>query len=272
LTRDRAIEQAEAYAARAFQAFASANYDEAVALYLRAYETVPSADILFNLARVHDVGLRDRGLAISFYESYILAADAEPDNVALARERIERLRATEATEPVGVEPAQTTADTSEPAALLGHTPVGAEASSAAEPASVSPTGVSPSVSPPSMSKATAWTPWRVGAFVAGGVGVLGMGLGAGFGVAALSDAATARKDCDGDVCASRRGVDATRSARDNANLATLGFAIGGSLLAAGLTMLWIAPDGSRTENALASLEWSPVASTSELGLAMTGKW
>jgi hypothetical protein len=116
-----------------------------------------------------------------------------------------------------------------------------------------------------------WTSQRVGGIVAGTVGLVSIGIGAGFGVAALSDASTAREYCDGDVCSSQRGVDAVHSANKNADIATVSFALGGALVATGALLLWL-DDSPPAHSDTATLDWTPIASDSELGLAVSGRW
>jgi hypothetical protein len=273
--READMQRAERFAARAFGAYREKDYATAVALYLQAYDAAPSADMLFNIARIYDGGLSDRELAIRYYREYIAAPDAEPSRISMASERVARLSvAGEA--PVAPPPAS-------PA-------VSAPATDEAVPASAGPSrshgGVS-LVQPRTALTAreidassfatvpvaeASWTPLRVGAIVAGTVGLVGIGLGAGFGVAALSDASTAREDCDGNICSSRRGVDAARAASESANIATVSFALGGTLLAAGVALLWLERGDTAAAETDARVEWSPVATSSELGIACSGRW
>jgi hypothetical protein len=259
------IEHAEAYAAQAFQAYAQRDYEKAVALYLQAYEAAPSADILYNIARVHDLGLQDVALAISFYQDYVLSPDAEPRRIEIARERITRLSAIET---AVRERSARAAGADVAGAPLG----GASATSGAAVPDAARARAPNTSSSAEATEGSAWTPWRVGALVAGGIGVVSVGLGAGFGVAALSDAATARKDCAGNVCSSRRGVEAAQAAAKSANIATVGLAIGGSLLAASLASILFDLDGAPGHDTIESPGLHPVATTSELGFAMSGRW
>ena len=259
------VEHAEAYAAQAFQAYAQRDYEKAVALYLQAYEAAPSADILYNIARVHDLGLHDVALAISFYQDYVLSPDAEPRRIEIARERLSRLSMIDAA----------VRERSAPAAgadVTGASLGGALATSGAAVPGAARGRATNTRSSGDATEGGAWTPWRVGALVAGGIGVVSVGLGAGFGVAALSDAATARKDCAGNVCSSRRGVEAAQAAAKSANIATVGLALGGSLLAASLASILFDLDGAPGHDTIESSGLRPVATTSELGFAMSGRW
>jgi tetratricopeptide (TPR) repeat protein len=237
------VERAEGHAAQAFEAYSQRDYALAVELYRKAYDAAPTADILFNIARIYDVGLRDRALAITYYRSYVVDPEADVYRLDVAFERLTQLEA------------------SDPSSAPAVTP-----SAAARAATPRP---SPVASDAETSKGF-WSPWRVSAIVAGTVGLVGVGLGAGFGAAALSDASTAREYCDGNVCSSQRGVDATHSASKNADIATASFALGGTLLAAGVAFLWL--DDRSTPGERARLRVSPVATGSELGLALAGRW
>lgn len=241
------MERAEAYAAQAFDAYGQKDYSTAVALYRKAYATFPTADMLFNIARIYDVGLADRALAIRFYREYVVDPEAEVQRVQIAFERLARLEAPGAV--TVAPPAQAAAASAEP-----------------KPASTDPTGAV------AASQARLWTPLRVGAIVAGTVGLVGIGVGAGFGVAALADAGTAREYCAGNRCDSQRGVDAAHSASKSANIATVGFALGGTLLAAGVALLWSESGSGSAEHADARVEWTSVATDSQLGLGLSGRW
>jgi hypothetical protein len=244
------VEQAEAYAADAYEAYQRKDYTTAVALYRKAYEAAPTADILFNIARIYDIGLGDRSLAMLFYQDYVVDPEAEDDRIEVAFERIGQLQAAE---------------------RAAHEPQAAQAPTPA-PAPRTAAPVRPSADVELIEPSAPWTSLRVGGIVAGTVGLVSIGIGAGFGVAALSDASTAREYCDGDVCSSQRGVDAVHSATKSADIATVSFALGGALVAAGGLLLWL-DDGPSTSHAdSAKLEWSPIASESELGMALSGKW
>lgn len=242
------IERAEAYAAAAYEAYSREDYAQAVALYLEAYAASPTAAILYNVARIYDTALHDATLAIRHYERYVSAPDADVYRAARARARLAQLRAAR---DAALAPERST-----------PTPVDTR------PALPSPAPPHPAAA--GELDARFWTPLRVGAVVAGSVGLVAIGLGAGFGVAALSDASTAREYCDGPLCSSQRGIDATHAASKNADIATAGFALGGALLAVGGGMLWAAHGSGSSE--IAGPRLSPIASSSQLGLAYSGSW
>lgn len=244
------VERAEAYAAAAYEAYSARDYATAVALYRQAFSATPSADIVFNIARIYDVGLGDRAQAARYYREYVAHPEAGVYRIDLAFERLARL---ESREP------------------LDEREQG-EAHDAPEVGRVSEVAIvqAPAVAAPSPPAAGFWTPLRVSAIVAGSAGLIGLGVGAGFGVAALSDARGAREDCDGDVCRTQRGIDATRAAEKNADLATVCMALGGTLVAAGATLMWWEASSGRDETADRGL--TPIATRSQLGLAWSGSW
>ena len=90
------IAASESFAARAFDAYAQKDYAAAVDLYHQALAASPSADILYNLARVYDIGLKDRARAIGYYVRYVADPGALAGRIELANRRLGDLRAAEA--------------------------------------------------------------------------------------------------------------------------------------------------------------------------------
>lgn len=79
---------------------------------------------------------------------------------------------------------------------------------------------------------------KVPAIAAFGVGAVGLGVGAIFGILAFDETAKAKQFCDGNKCPARPEVVAARNtAIANGNVSTVGFAIGGVGLAAGVVLL-----------------------------------
>jgi hypothetical protein len=114
-----------------------------------------------------------------------------------------------------------------------------EAGAAAAPAPA----VAPEPGPPTASGAG---PWRPAGLVMGAVGVVGLGVGSAFGLAAMSRRSDAQSaGCVGNVCpadaASKRD-----EARNAANLSTVFFVAGGVLAAGGVTLWLLAPRPTRT--------------------------
>jgi hypothetical protein len=73
--------------------------------------------------------------------------------------------------------------------------------------------------------------------VAGGVGVIGIGLGSYFGIRAISKNSDAEQHCPKEgLCSDQTGVDLTKKARESASAANVAFAIGGGLVALGAVL------------------------------------
>lgn len=235
----------ERYAARAFDAYKRKDYQSAIALYQKALEAAPSADILYNIARIYDLGLRDRALAISFYSRYVNDPGAVPNRIEVATKRLAELRAAElaAVAPPSVEPAA-------PTAVVAPQPP-------------------PSAAAPENGSSSALT---TGAIIAGSVGLVGIGLGVGFGLAAQSDLEESERYCDGNRCTSQLGVEAARDANREANIATVGFVAGGALIALGAVLWLVSDDGSEHPELAPELAWTPRLGPGELSLSYSGSF
>lgn len=83
---------------------------------------------------------------------------------------------------------------------------------------------------------------RTTGLVLGGVGVVGIGLGAFFGLQASSKWSDAKDKCgDYPYDCTQEGRDLQASARSSATISTVGFVAGGALLAAGAVLYFTAP-------------------------------
>jgi hypothetical protein len=127
------------------------------------------------------------------------------------------------------------------------------------------------------SRANGWSPLRTGALVTGSAGLVALGVGAVFGIKALSEAQTAQQDCDGNRCTTQRGVSAARSAGQAADVATLSFVAGGLLVATGATLLGIdfgASASAASEHAAppALSRWTAAVTTADVRLGFRGCW
>jgi hypothetical protein len=240
----RDVALAESYAAQAFEAYGNRQYANAIALYKKAYDAAPSADALYNIARVYDFGLRDRPLAISFYRRYLLDPGAIPERIGRASQRLNELREAEA----------------------------AEQRAASAPVASAPAPAAPPSSPSATDSGDGWSTLQVVAVVSGAVGVVGVGVGAGFGLSVLADADTVDSYCDGNLCSSQRGVDVAKSASTKASIATLGISVGAGLLATGATLWLLAPTAVPGQDHATTLRLTPVASRSKLGMELSGAW
>lgn len=92
-------------------------------------------------------------------------------------------------------------------------------------------------------------PWRTTGFVLAGVGAVGLGVGAVTGLMAIGSAGTVRDNCNRTttpaVCTNQEGLDAMSSGSTQSTLSTVGFVAGGTLLAAGIVMIVVAPKSDK---------------------------
>ena len=241
------VARAENLSAEAYEAYSSQDFDQAIALYRKAYEASPSADIVYNLARIYDTKLRDRGLALEYYARYADDPGAEPARMELVTARLAHLRELEAvTAPkpsAAAKPRQTEA-------AISQTPKSTDTSTVQHASGLSTAQV-------------------VGILV-GAAGVAGLGVGAGFGILARSDADVAHGLCDGNNCISQRGVDAANDANRSATISTVAFLAGGALLAGGAALIVFGAVGSERE--VAAFRFLPYATDHSLGTQLAGRW
>jgi tetratricopeptide (TPR) repeat protein len=240
---------AERYAGEAFEAYRVRDYGRAVALYEQALAAAPSPDIVYNIARVYDIGLGNRRLAIAYYERYAADPAAAPDRLESARQRVEELRAAERT--------TQSAGSGTIDAIAREFPLDVPEPAPA-PAPLRPLRVRGGL-----------RPLEVGAVALGSAGLIGVGVGVGFGLSARARTNTWQRDCDGNQCTSQRGVDAAKAAARRAEVATVGFAVGGGLIALGAVLWLIELDGERPDQAT-ELRVAPLVSRSSLGGSVTG--
>jgi hypothetical protein len=124
---------------------------------------------------------------------------------------------------------------------------------------VDPTAVAPPppvqpLEPPTQSAApppedsTRGNPQRYIGIGVGAVGVVGIGLGAVFGILANGKKSDAKPDCNADLSACNdAGVADMQNARSKATISTIGFIAGATLLAGGVVLFVTAPHGPDTK-------------------------
>ena len=95
---------------------------------------------------------------------------------------------------------------------------------------------------------------RIGALVAGGVGVIGVGLGSFFGVRAMSQKSEAEKVCPGD-CRTSEDAEKWSDAKTSGNVSTAAFIIGGVGLVGGV-VLWMTAKPPNAEQAAVNVRLS----------------
>ncbi|MBL8721450.1 MAG: hypothetical protein JNL79_36015 [Myxococcales bacterium] len=106
---------------------------------------------------------------------------------------------------------------------------------------------------------------RLVAFVMGGLGVVSLGVAAGFGLRARSKWGEAQGDCVGTVCGSR-GVALAAEANRAAGLADIGLVVGGVAVAAGVVLFFTAPKGAPP----ASARLYPLLGRDAVGVGLVG--
>jgi tetratricopeptide (TPR) repeat protein len=251
------VELAEAYAAEAFAAYRVRDYGRAVMLYERALAAAPSPDIVYNIARVYDVGLMNWRLAIEYYERYVADAGATSNRVEMVSQRLEELRAAErASGGVRRDDAE---------AIAREFPLDVpEAAPTSAPTRLV-------MQPRPVPRNVGLRPLQLGAIALGSAGLAGIAVGVGFGLAARARTDAWQRDCDGNVCISQRGVDAAESAERRARVATMGFAAGGGLLAVAGVFWLIDADDERSRDAWA-LRVAPMADGSIVGGRIDGRF
>jgi tetratricopeptide (TPR) repeat protein len=250
------VSRAENYAAEAFSAYEKKDYQEAVVLYLKALEAAPSADVLFNLAKIYDTKLNDRQLAMSFYRRYIADPGAEPDRVRVANARLAELRELEA------------AASEKPAAVAATAAVG-EQQKGSPPAKSSGPGGDSTV-PPAADHGLSGMQWA--GIATGIVGLGGVAVGTVFGFSAKSDADIANQECNGNDCRTQRGVDAAKDAATKADVSTASFIAGGALIAVGTVLLLTGGSSAPTEGPTANFRITPYAGLGSLGTQVSGRF
>jgi len=228
-----AVSVSERRAAEAFQAYTKKDYPAAIALYLQAYDAAPSGSILYNIARVYDLKLHDRAHALAFYRRYVADPDAQAELVVVSNQRLRELSTAEVAPVVRDTTPQT-------------------ASEAVE------------------QRRGGWSGLRWSAVAVGAVGLAGIGIGSGFGLAAMSKADVAKGSCDGNACTSQVGIDAAKNARSLATVSTVGFVAGGALLAAGAALFL--SSGERSAERPSPVQLEALATPSAASVQVVGRW
>jgi tetratricopeptide (TPR) repeat protein len=113
---------------------------------------------------------------------------------------------------------------------------------------------------------------RIGGIVAATVGMIALGAGIGFGVAAISKMDEAKAaGCDSTGCPNDTAAELERTANSRGNYSTIGVVAGGALVAAGVTLYVLAPNKpSRAESATATLMFRPTLTPNTAGIGLAG--
>jgi len=111
-----------------------------------------------------------------------------------------------------------------------------------------PVPAKPITAPPVEQSAATSSSQRTVAMVVGAVGVVGVGVGAVFGLGASSKWSDAKSHCSAyPYGCDAEGVDARASANSKATVSTVAFIVGGAALA-GAAVLWFTADSSKEKN------------------------
>jgi tetratricopeptide (TPR) repeat protein len=240
------VTRAEAYAADAYDAYSRREFSAAVALYQKALEAAPSADILYNLARIYDTKLKDRSLAIDYYRRYTLDTGSDPNRLRTVSARLSELRELES--------------------------IATGAQPTAAPASLAPTAPLPAPAPPSAPQDQAGLSGvQVAGVITGAIGVASLGLGIGFGLKAKADADVADRFCEGNACSTQRGVDESHDAKDAATVSTIAFVAGSALTLLGVTAVLLG-SGGRQEREVTRTSVTPYAGPGKVGALLASRW
>jgi hypothetical protein len=105
--------------------------------------------------------------------------------------------------------------------------------------------------PPPPAEKTEWPAMRTWALVAGGAGVIALGIGTGFALSAKSKDDDASKYCDGDRCTDARAITLTHDATSAAHVADALFVTGAVLIAGGVVLWLLAPSKRVTARGVA---------------------
>jgi hypothetical protein len=301
-----ATAEASVHFNRGVELYREGNLDAALAEFVRANEISPNYRLSYNMAQVQ-IERHDYVRAVALLESYLEQGGAEiaaarraevEQEAARLRERIAVLWITADVEAASVWvnderiaglPLQKPVMLNAGVARLrveaeGRKPYIAELSVAGGDRprlelslEVLPTNaptLTPAIAPNDAEPGAGWSPLRATGFASELLGVACLGVGVGFGVSVLNHADTANALCDGNRCTSQRGVEAAKTAATQATLATVGVASGAALIVTG-AIFWFAGarDSSASgERAAPDVSVRPVASSSELALALSGRW
>ena len=112
---------------------------------------------------------------------------------------------------------------------------------------------------------------RIGALVAGGIGVAGLALGGVTGAMALSKRSVIRAHCEGAVC-DAEGKAAADAIQLPGTLSTIGFGVGAASVAAGLILWLTEPRGPEVGEAKPKLRAMVDAGPAGAALGVKGVW
>jgi hypothetical protein len=155
--------------------------------------------------------------------------------------------------------AEATPTASAPAANASPTPIGASPAGAAPPvdSTVSPDGETPG----------AWR--RPTGWIVGGLGLAAVGVGAYFGVSAITKSNDAKSQCSPSSCTSSAAVSENNDAKTAATISDVAIGAGLAVVAVGAYFLFTAPSASAPSTAV---RVAPFVGRQQAGVAFEQAW
>jgi hypothetical protein len=117
--------------------------------------------------------------------------------------------------------------------------------------------------------------YRNAGWIIGGTGVVLLGIGSYFGIRAIADHSTAKDRCPTSACTDLEGVRANDSSRNEADLATAGFALGGAALGVAAFLFLTSPPSALAvppSSRKARVRWEPRFLGRGAGAALSADW
>jgi hypothetical protein len=136
------------------------------------------------------------------------------------------------------------------------------------PATTTTTASTETTSPPA--EGNAWSSQKTLGLVAGGIGLVGLGIGTGFGLASKAKGDDSDAHCIGDRC-DAEGVSLRHQAVTNGTVSTIAFVSGGVLLAGGAVLFFTAPKSDRSSTS-GRLQAAPLVGAGTSGLLVRGSF
>lgn len=125
--------------------------------------------------------------------------------------------------------------------------------------------------PPVQPRQTPFTQRNIGLGV-GALGLIGVAIGATFGLGAISTNDDAKEHCRTEDRCDAEGLSLKDSARSKATVSTVFFLLGAAAIGGGAILFLTAPDDAEKSKAVTRVRLSPVVGTSAGGLRVTGAW
>jgi hypothetical protein len=116
-----------------------------------------------------------------------------------------------------------------------------------------------------------WGPQRIAGAAVGGVGLVGLVVGAAFGVVTFQKTSDAKPYCSATLpYCTQAGITLENDAKTTANVSNAAFAIGGAAVVAGLVTFFTAPAGDSKPPS--AVRVGPVIGQGRAGITVEGSW